>query len=400
MKFNIISKNLLFNFFGTIFDKMLPIIVTAFLTKSMSVQVYNDWTLFYQYMIFSNVICFAAITTRFSRLFYHSKNTKLSFDNYGLSIVLFIVITFIYLFIIKSTTYLFLQISCIILSSLYSYFAQYLRFSAKDYLFFISSVFRFLIFLILILIFYSDKTITFFELLLSLFISTIPFLLLIIKNIKKSKIIDKSYLKEDFSLIGYGISSSSINGADKFIIGYFFLNNSFLGYYSLIYSITNLPSLLTEAVKKTINPQVYNDLSSNSQISVKTKEKISFFIILICLVQFILPIFAIFLLLYFDLLNKNIIENRDLYMNSIYLSAGFVFHAIFQIINPIYFYFKKSFYLLIFQVFSFLVYLIIILLNSKNEMLYYLANSIMLIMIASMTIYFAKFNKKNSNEKL
>lgn len=396
MIFKSIPKSLVFNFAGTILDKMLPILVTAFLTNSMSIQTINNWTLFYQYMIFTNIICFATLTTRFSRVFFLTSDKHFVFDNYGLSIFTFTILTLIYYFISKNHSNLILQIFGVLSASLYNYFVHYLRFCSRDKIFFYSSILRFLIFTLLIIIFIIDGEISFLELLIAFLLSSIFFLYKIFSRVKKTKFFSKDLVKEDMSLIAYGVSASAINGADRFIIGYFFLGGSFLGYYNLIYSITNLPTIFTESVKKSLNPQVYKDLSESGAIRNTTKKHITIYSIIIIVLQFTLPFIAIYFLTFFNLINKSLLEGRNLYLCSIYLSIGFVFQGFYHLINPIYFFYKKANYLMGFQVISFCSYLIIINTNIKNEILFYLANTIMLMLITILTYFLSKYKMKNN----
>lgn len=396
MIFNSIPKSLVFNFAGTLLDKMLPILVTAFLANSMSIQTINNWSLFYQYMIFTNIICFSTLTTRFSRVFFLTSDKRFVFDNYGLSIFTFIILTFIYFYISKNYSNLFFQIFGVLLASLYNYFVHYLRFCARDKMFFYSSMLRFFIFTLLIIIFIIDGEITFFELLIAFLFSSFFFLYQIFSKIKESKFLSKNLIKEDMSLIAYGISTSSINGADRFIIGYFFLGSSFLGFYNLIYSITNLPTIFTESVKKSLNPQVYKDLSETGAIRVETKKKIAIYSIIILIIQFTLPFIAIYFLTFFNLINKGLLEGRNLYLCSLYLSVGFVFQGFYQLNNPIYFFYQKTNYIMFFQVVSFCIYLIIININIKNEALFYIANTIMLVLITLVTYFYGNFKLKKN----
>lgn len=387
MIFKYFSKQIVYNFFGSLFDKLLPLIVTAFLTKFISVQDFNNWHLFYQYLIFNSVIPLSTITTRFSRLFYESEENKMSFDNYGISILVFVIITVIYLQL-TNTSFILIQLLCVVSAALYGYFTHYLRFSLKDNLFLKYSAFRFFFFLLFILIFALNSKISFLELLISLFVSTVPFLFIMLKHVKKSKFYVRKFLKEDITLLGYGVSSSSINGADRFVIGYFLTtSSSFIGFYSIAYTIANLPTLVTEAIKKTLNPIIYKELSESGKVADKTKLNVLFYFFIISVVQFIFPFVGVYILEYLNLINPDIIQGRSLYTAVIILSVGLVFHAFYQIITPIYFFYQKSIYLLCFQAVSFLVYLIIISLNYLNEMVYYISNSIMLIMIFIFTLF-------------
>jgi O-antigen/teichoic acid export membrane protein len=174
---------------------------------------------------------------------------------------------------------------------------------------------------------------------------------------------------------------------DKFIIIACGFSLSFLGYYSFIYSLTNTPTIIVEALKKTMNPIMYKELSEQDKLTPKTKKRIYLVLLVLFLVQMTLPVIVYSVLKYLNLINKAF-TGPESYAYIYILSIGFFFQGIYHFINPYYFYYKKSGQLLVIQLVCIAVYLftLLVILGAKNYSNFMWSNSGLLVAITLLCI--------------
>ncbi|WP_460692690.1 polysaccharide biosynthesis protein [Mucilaginibacter puniceus] len=170
---------------------------------------------------------------------------------------------------------------------------------------------------------------------------------------------EKGDLKEFISLSAYGLSTSLVNGVDRFIMVASGYSLSFLGYYSFLYSLGNTPTILVEAFKKSINPIMYKELSTDGQLSKSTKKNVLAICGILFIVQLTVPAAVYFVLKYLNLINPEFIMDKA-YIYIYILSIGFFFQGVYHFLNPYYFFFRKSGLLLLIQAICMGVYFLVI----------------------------------------
>lgn len=349
---------------GSLFDKGLPMIISALLTKYMLPAEYGKWSLFFTFSLISNAFSTTPLLTIFSRKFYFQDQSNPRMYIYFFKLVFLlqaISLGIYYLFFSHFTWVAALEIPAIVCINFYSYLALFFRFKGKDALYLRESLIRFGFFTVVILI-----SIVFFHkvpywLLIGTFILChAPSFVRALTYISLPKESENSDVKEFFFLSSYGLSTSLVNGMDKFIIIACGFSLSFLGYYSFIYSLTNTPTIIVEALKKTMNPIMYKEYAENDKISRKTQRTIYLIFAVLFVVQMTVPVSVYFVLHYLNLINKAFTGSES-YIYIYILSIGFFFQGLYHFINPYYFFYKKSGQLLTIQIVCIALYLVVLL---------------------------------------
>lgn len=335
----------------------------------MLVQEYGKWSLFYQFILIINAVCATPIMTIFSRNFYNLEddNQNMFIYNYKHVFLLFIFFSVMYyVFFGKISTAIFIEIPALLCISLYSYLGLFFRFRSEDKKYFTYSLIRLLVFGLIVLgVISVYGKISYLNLTLIFILSHIPSLLKTVNLVDFKSQNKKSDLKEFYSLSVYGLSTSLVNGLDKFAILASGFSLNFLAYYSFIYTLTNSPTIIVEAMKKTIQPKMYKELAENSKISKKTFKQILKSLSVIFVIQVIVPFFMFYLLATLNLIHNDFMKIENSYYFIFILSIGFFFQAIYHFINPIHFFYKKSMILLYIQTGSMIIYVLILFMFSS-----------------------------------
>jgi O-antigen/teichoic acid export membrane protein len=365
-----VGKSVFYNLFGSLFDKGLPIIISAFLTKFMLVEEYGKWSLFYQFILIVNAVCATPIMTIFSRNFFalDDINKKMHIYNYKHVFLLFIISsTLYYAFFGQIGSDVFVEVPALLCISLYSYLGLFFRFNSQDKKYFFYSLIRLIFFAVLVfIIILMCGKISYLNLTLIFIVSHLPSLFRTIYLIDFKTYNNKSDLKEFYSLSIYGLSTSLVNGLDKFAILASGFSLSFLAYYSFIYTLTNSPTIIVEAMKKTIQPKMYKELAEHNKISTNTLKQIFKSLSVVFVIQVIVPVTMFYLLTHLNLIHNDFMKVDNSYYFIIILSLGFFFQAIYHFVNPVYFYYMKSMLLLYIQTASMILYIFVLYYFSDN----------------------------------
>jgi len=358
LKFSVI-----YNLLGSLFDKGLPIIISVFLTKYMTVNDYGVWSLFFQFILIINSLCTTPLTTIFSRSFFKNKeeNPKIKIFNLKDISLLFLVATILfYSFFAPININILVELPALVCLALYTYLGLYFRFKKEDKKYFLYSLLRLGIFSVGIwMSIFFTGTVSYRNLIILFIVCHIPSLLVSFKNMSFTN--NETKDKKDFySLAAYGLSTSLVSGLDKFVIIAAGFSINFLAFYSFIYTLTNAPTIIIEALKKTIQPTMYKELSESEKISTNTIKKILIVIFVILIVQFSAPIILFRVLEKLNLINSEFLHVDDTYIFITILSIGAFFQAMYHFINPIQFYFKKSNFLLYIQGVSLVLYMLFV----------------------------------------
>ena len=76
----------------------------------------------------------------------------------------------------------------------------------------------------------------------------------------------------------------------------------------------------------------------------------------LCLLQLIIPFAAFKIMMGIGVLNTTFINSETFYLALLIFNFGFIFHIVYQLMAPYVFFFDKSLYLLIIQLFAITIY--------------------------------------------
>lgn len=356
-------KSVLYNMLGTFLDKGLPMLISLLLTKFMTSVDYGRWSLLYSFMIISFAFGAAPVLTFFSRHFYNYELDKRKMYLYyykWVALAQILAVVIFYICFVDFSKVAVIEIPTILCINIYSYIALFYRFSGDDKLYFKESLYRFILFSICLLVFIIiNKNISYEVLVLIYICSHLPSIFKSLKLISFKYSDEEGGLKEFFFLSFYGLVSSLVTSLDRLIIVGLGLGFSFLGYYSFIYTVANIPAVVVEAFKKSVNPIMYKDLVDSGKLSSSSKKKIFYVLSLLFVLQLFVPSAVYYFLNYFNIINPDFVDGNS-YSLIYILCVGLFFVAIYQLISPYYFFFKKTNQLLLVLTICLVFYVVII----------------------------------------
>lgn len=401
------NRAIVFNLLGSILDKGLPILITFFLTNYMLSSEYGKWSYFFAFLLLVSSFITSPVLTIFARKFYSLEVEKQKMHIYFYKIIIIFHILsfgFYYFFMTSFSNDFIFEILSVIFVNIYSYTALFCRFKQWDNIYLLHSLLRVLLFGICVVIgLMLYKTITYRYLLACFVICHLPSFLYSLKYLSKSDDkVNKEDILEFFHLSIYGMSTSLTSSIDRFIIvGLVGGSMSYLGYYSFIYTIVSTPNIIIEALKKTTTPRMFREWAIDNQLSKETKiflKKISFFLFFI---QLIIPILIYYSLLYLNFINAEFIKDGALEFILI-LSIGLYFNGLYNFVNPVYFFFKKSIYLLYIQVFCMVVYFLVVnyfTSSMLDTITFSIAKTILFTLMTLLTFLLTNFIIKKADNK-
>tara|TARA_R110002012_G_scaffold87923_1_gene217063 strand:- start:1325 stop:2524 length:1200 start_codon:yes stop_codon:yes gene_type:complete len=386
------------NLLGTFLDKGMPLIIGILLSKYMSSESFGTWSLFYQFLLIVNLIATSPVLGFFSRYFFQS-----SYDDKSVMIIYnyaFVFLIFVFSFIIfygffqPFTRVSLLEILSLLGFTSYIYYTLYLRFIKEDLKYVLSALLRITVLIVIIAIGYYISGIITYELLITAFcLSHVISLIQALRKYQLKKKYARIELREFLSLSIYGISSSTVNGSDKFIILALGNSKAFLGIYSYFFTIASAPNLLVEAFKKIYTPAQFKEYSEQGELSSKTKKGIVTFLVIFTFIQLIGPIILYRVLRYLNLVNAEYmaVENIDYLL--LMFSFGLYGFSIYHFINPYLIYFKKTYLMTLSLSASFIIYLLFLYFGDNSNNLFFLALSktVMLISVTVLTFFCSKY---------
>jgi O-antigen/teichoic acid export membrane protein len=385
------------NLLGTFLDKGMPLIIGVLLSNYMSSETFGTWSLYYQFLLIVNLIATSPVLGFFGRYFfqptYVDKGVMIIYNYVVVFSILLISFIIFYSFFQSFTAVSILEILSLIGFTSYIYYTLYLRFIKEDFKYVISAFLRIIILSSIILIGYLINQDISYELLILAF--SLSHSLSLFQAFKRYKL-EKKYanieMKEFLSLSMYGISSSTVNGSDKFII--FALGNSkaFLGVYSYFFTLASAPNLLVEAFKKIYTPIQFKEYAENGKLSSKTVRGIVYFLIGFSILQFAGPIILYKILVYLNLVNTDYLATDNVEYLLLLFSFGLYGFSIYHFINPYLIYFKKTIFMTGSLILAFIIYLLFLYFGNETGNLFYLAicKSIMLVGATTITFLVAK----------
>lgn len=359
-------KNYIYVFFGSVFDKLLPFLVSFIFIKKISIQDYGLWTLIYIVIIVFNASISSSIITDFNINYFRGKNSKITINEFRSILIILTAVIFIHFFLPQLSTKLLLLATLAIISNVYSNVnLNYLRFKNNFDLYALKSFARISFLALSLLFFLMDNQLTVNEIVLSFFISnTVPFL----NYFKNYEIIWKS--KGDFkffaSLKFYGFLIIFFLGIDRLILGYYDFDLhliSSLGYASTIISS---PTIFTEGFKKYMLPKLYEDLEENEFYSNRTLTSLIIGILILTLLQIVFPFIIFYVLNIFNLIKFELVTENFMIV-LLLLSISAVIFNLYHFLNPILFKKKRVKYLISIISFSIILFSIMVNIDFYNS---------------------------------
>jgi len=217
---------------------------------------------------------------------------------------------------------------------------NYLRYSEQNLKYALYSGLRFFLFLFCLFFFGFDNQLEVKEILLSFIISNS---LLFIGFVKKFKITFKSkdFKNEFLKLSFYGVITFFLSGIDRATLGFYdydLVSIATIGYAA---TIANVPSILTETLKKYLSPLFFKDFTLKGFFSDKTIKSTTVFFIGLTIIQLIFPI-VFFLILKETGFVKNSLVTSDFISLIVVFSLSMAIYNSYHFLNPIIFYNNKS----------------------------------------------------------
>ena len=336
-----INKTLFLTTIGVIFEKIFPLLISfIFINKIIDAE-YGLWIICFQFFLIFNSSIATPLTLYFNKFFFTSPNKKINIIEARL-IILIILLSFTVLLLVPSASPIIaflvtVMICCSVFSQL---IFNYLRYSEQNLKYALYSSIRFFLFLFCLIFFGFDDQLEVKEILLSFIISnSIPF----IGFIQQFKITYKSidFKNEFLKLSFYGIATFFLSGIDRAVLGFYgydLVSIATIGYAA---TIANVPSILTETLKKYLSPLFFKDFTLKGFYSDKTIKSTSLFFIGLTLIQLILPVGFFFILKKTELV-KNSLVTDDFISLIVFFSSGLAIYNLYHFLNPIIFYKNKS----------------------------------------------------------
>ncbi|WOI24021.1 lipopolysaccharide biosynthesis protein [Nonlabens ulvanivorans] len=392
------------NLLGTFLDKGMPLIIGILLSKYMSSESFGTWSLFYQFLLIVNLIATSPVLGFFSRYFfqpsYDDKSVMIIY-NYAF-VFLILVFSFIifYGFFQPFTRVSLLEILSLLGFTSYIYYTLYLRFIKEDLKYVLSALLRIIVLIVIIAIGYYISGIITYELLITAFcLSHVISLIQALRKYQLKKKYARIELREFLSLSIYGISSSTVNGSDKFIILALGNSKAFLGVYSYFFTLASAPNLLVEAFKKIYTPTQFREYAEGGKLSSRTKKGITAFLLVFGFIQLAGPLILYRLLLFLNLVNVEYITVENVEYLLLLFSFGLYGFSIYHFINPYLIYFKKTLFMTFSLAIAFVIYLLFLYFGEDSNDLFYLAicKSVMLVSATILTFICSKLFIKKSH---
>lgn len=395
-----IKGALLYNLVGTIFDKGLPLIISAFLTKVITAEDFGRWSLFYQFLIIASAVSFSPMLGIFSRNFHNQKNRlSLNLYSFPLFLLLLFICVVVYYGIYSEWSYFsILELVTLFGFLAYSYMTTSFRFTGFDKRYMYVSLVRLLIFCVVLGGAYlSYGSISYKHLVLGMAINHLPSLIYVLRKVN---IIWRGNGAEFLSLSSYGFSSSMVGGADKFIILNMGGSLEFLGLYSFFYSLSNAPNIIIEALKKTIQPAMYKELGQRRMLSSSLRKKLVWVGISIVAVQFVLPVVGFYLLKELDVINPDFLDTEHPISIILIFSVGLSCLGLYHFVNPIFIANRKSFILVVIQLFALFLYVISIsyLFEGIGDYKYFVGKSGLFVLVLGISVLVSRLIFKRNHK--
>jgi len=394
---NIERENILYIFFGVLFEKAFPFIIAFIFIRYIDDTEYGLWVIYFQLILIFSSTIISPLQLFFNREFNKANSEKIKIYNFQIiaPVFIFSLPIFYYLFDVLFF-HLFLSLLSVITLILNNLLFNYLRFNDQNSRYLLYSFLRFMCFLITLssFVIWGDK-LQIEGLFLALIFSN---LIVIIVLGKLIEIKTQEYKIQEFlKLCSYGILTLSLAGLDKLLL----LNTNLdiidlatLGY-ALVFA--NSTSIMVEVLKKYFSPiffRNFNDLKFYSSSTIKSTLQANLFL---AFFQLSFPFVLFFILDHFHFTKESLIGVDFLYL-LLLLSTSLAIHNIYHFLNPYLFYINKSHYLSLIIIFTALFFIISVLsfdYMSLIKLSYYKIISSLLLIILSLVC--VKFLEKNNS---
>lgn len=337
----IINRTLFYTTIGVIFEKISPLLISFIFINKIADEEYGLWIICFQFFLIFNSSIATPLTLNFNKNFFTSTNKKINISEARL-IILIILLSFTVLLLVPNTSLpIAFLVTAMICCSVFSLLIfNYLRYSEQNLKYALYSGLRFFLFLFCLFFFGFDNQLEVKEILLSFIISNS---LLFIGFVKKFKITFKSkdFKNEFLKLSFYGVITFFLSGIDRATLGFYdydLVSIATIGYAA---TIANVPSILTETLKKYLSPLFFKDFTLKGFFSDKTIKSTTVFFIGLTIIQLIFPI-VFFLILKETGFVKNSLVTSDFISLIVVFSLSMAIYNSYHFLNPIIFYNNKS----------------------------------------------------------
>ena len=368
-----VDKSYTYNFFGTIFDKGLILVVAFIFTTYIPVSVFGFWSLFLHFIIIGSGIIISPSMNLFSRLYYKDKEYENKLIVKYNSLILFLLLIFLVLyssFYVQNLNLILLQMACMIAFMMYNYYSLSLRFKNENRSYFIISGKRFFIFCIVgAVVIYINGELNLIWLLLSFLISTLFIIIPVYKQFSFQKIRIKNLFKDEIiTLMFYGLATTFLNSIDKFAID--IKSGEFmLGSYSYVVAIATASNVIVEFLKKVHVPKLFRGYSENGTVNYLFPNTLKIQLIGLFALQLILPFIIIWVLDLFRGGQNPYLDFEWLYYVVFVQGLSFAIFSIYHFINPKFIYLKKTNLMIVGILISTVIYILLIFLIENPDIL-------------------------------
>ena len=337
----ILNKNLAYITTGVFLEKALPFIISFFFIKKIDDLDFGIWILYFQIVIIFSSTILSPIQLFFNREFEKEINERINIYNSHI-IILILTISLISFFTWGNSIFIhaFLGLLTVVTLTLNNLIFNYLRFTGKNFYYFLFSFLRTIIFItFLVYSVYANNNIS----IENLFYSYIFSNLLVIFIYKgKLNLKFKPYKIKEFSrLCIYGILTISLGGLDKLILLETNLDVKDLAVMGYALVFANSTNVIVEGFKKYFSPIFFNDFKKNNFYSAKTISKTIRANIFLFIIQISFPFVLFHLIDYFSLIKQSLVYND--FFNLIFVfSLSLFIYNIYHFSNPYIFFKDKS----------------------------------------------------------
>jgi O-antigen/teichoic acid export membrane protein len=359
MKLTLMNSKVFSNYFGTILDKAVPLIISVLLVKYIAPEDYTKWSIYYSYLIVVHTFAFSPIFIKFAQKYNYKSvkaNSEISIFSGSLVLVLFTISSsFYYIYFGFDTRYFLLEILGFLFFPIYEYIAYIDRFIENDIEYLKFSAIKFAIFIVcLIILCYLQKKINYNSILLAFVLSYINILFKRIRDISISFNFCNS--KEFLSISIYGLLSSFTASFDKYIMTFKSYSVEDIAAFSYIVTLIALPSVFIETIKKLYNPIIFKSFAGqNFTIEASEyKREIKLYVSSAVLLQLFVPFASFFSLYYIGLVNVSYLR-EGFFETFIVLNISTSIFILYHFINQYYFYYSRTKSLILFQIIAFVI---------------------------------------------
>lgn len=354
-----LNKILFFTAFGVLFEKVFPLLISFVFINKIANEVYGLWIIYFQFFLIINSSIASPLILNFNNNFFSSSNGKINILETRI-IILISLLGFLVLLFVPNTSILsvFLIIVMVFSSVFYLLISNYLRFLEQNLRYAKYSSIRFFLFACCLISFSYDNQLSVNEIVISFIVAnSLP--LIRFFRIFNISLYNRDFTKEFLKLSIYGVSTFFLSGIDRSVLGFYgydLVSIATIGYAA---AIANVPSILTEIMKKYFSPRFYRDFNSYGFYNRDTIKITLGFYIVLTLIQLLFPLILFFILKSAKLLKDSLVSKNFILLIFVF-SIAMAIYNLYHFLNPIIFFKNKSQRLIYILFISSMIFLILL----------------------------------------